>query len=171
MSASASYIYALPVKCISRKYFALIGIGIGMVLSVLCCVSAAILEAQRLRVIRNHRSMSVLFLLPQFVLVGAADGITNGGIQRFLRDQVPESMYGVQFYFRNFVLGLGSMAGVLSVYVVGLVSDWFQQTLNKSRLDLYYWTLVGLSLINLVIYTIVASYYNYKESPLDEGCT
>ncbi|KAM0008498.1 putative proton-dependent oligopeptide transporter family, MFS transporter superfamily [Helianthus debilis subsp. tardiflorus] len=123
ISASASYIYSLPMKCISRKYFAPIGIGIGMVLSVLCCVSAAIVEAQRLRVIRNHGSMSVLFLLPQFVLVGAADGITNGGIQRFLKDQVPESMYGVQFYFRNFVLGLGSMAGVLSVYVVGMVSD------------------------------------------------
>ncbi|KAJ0640211.1 putative proton-dependent oligopeptide transporter family, MFS transporter superfamily [Helianthus annuus] len=170
MSASASYIYALPMKCISRKYFAPTGIGIGMVLSVLCCVTAAIVEAQRLRVIRNHGSMSVLFLLPQFVLVGAADGITNGGIQRFLRDQVPESMYGVQFYFRNFVLGLGSMAGVLSVYVVGMVSDWFQHTLNKSRLDLYYWTLAGLSLINLVIYAIVASYYNYNESPLDKGC-
>lgn len=49
--------------------------------------------------------------------------------------------------FAQAVSGVGIIGGVLSVYVVGEVSarmggkSWFQYTLNKSRLDNYYWTL------------------------------
>ncbi|KAJ0916017.1 putative proton-dependent oligopeptide transporter family [Helianthus annuus] len=74
-------------------------------------------------------------------------------------------------YFTKGVLGLGTMASVLSVYVVGKVSErnhkpnWFQYTLNKSRLDRYYLVLAGLSTVNLFIYVFVAYFYKYKESP------
>ncbi|KAG6424323.1 hypothetical protein SASPL_114738 [Salvia splendens] len=50
------------------------------------------------------------------------------------------------------VSGLGYMCGVLSVYVVGEVSgrgghrSWFQDTLNTSRLDRYYWVLAALGI-------------------------
>nr|GEV46979.1 protein NRT1/ PTR FAMILY 5.5-like [Tanacetum cinerariifolium] len=64
---------------------------------------------------------------------------------------------------------LGTIASVLSVYVVGKVSErnqkpiWFQYTLNRSRLDQYYWVLAVLSAANLVIYIIVATFHTYKD--------
>ncbi|KAD3067726.1 hypothetical protein E3N88_35606 [Mikania micrantha] len=97
-------------------------------------------------------------------------GIATG----FFRHQTPESMRRYLAYCTKGVLGLGNMASVLSVYVVGKVSErngkpnWFQYTLNKSRLDRYYWVLAGLSAVNLVIYVIVACFYKYKESLDDE---
>lgn len=168
-------------KFMPGKYFAPVGIAIGMVMSILCCITAAIVETKRLHLIKNHYKpneripMSVFFLLPQFILLGAADGIKNVCIPCFLRGQVSEStQHKYLVHFHKFVIGIGTIASVLYVYVVGKVSErnnnpnWFQHTSIKSRLDRYYWTLAGLSTINLVIYVIVASFYNHKESPLDD---
>ncbi|KAF8397326.1 hypothetical protein HHK36_016239 [Tetracentron sinense] len=72
------------------------------------------------------------------------------------------------------VLGAGIMGSALSVYITGKVSErggrrnWFQDTLNKSRLDNYYWTLAVLSSINLVLYALVAICYAYRESTAEE---
>ncbi|KAM0008485.1 putative proton-dependent oligopeptide transporter family, MFS transporter superfamily [Helianthus debilis subsp. tardiflorus] len=103
---------ALLVNCvpIPKRYYAPTRIGVGMVLSVLCCVTAATVETRRLHVIRNHGlldksnvsiPMSVFSMLPQFLLLGAVDGITNSGIKSFLRDEVPASMH--MSLFKNFI--------------------------------------------------------------------
>ncbi|KAL8237208.1 hypothetical protein R6Q59_018289 [Mikania micrantha] len=168
---------------LSKKYAPPIGIATGMLLSVLCCITAAKVETRRLHRIRDHGlldkpdekiPMSIFALLPQFMLLAAVDGIANNSITGFFRHQTPESMRRYLAYCTKGVLGLGNMASVLSVYVVGKVSErngkpnWFQYTLNKSRLDRYYWVLAGLSAVNLVIYVIVACFYKYKESVEDE---
>ncbi|XP_076941227.1 protein NRT1/ PTR FAMILY 5.5-like [Bidens hawaiensis] len=162
----------------TKKYAPPIGIATGMILSVLCCITAAKVETRRLHRIRDHglldRSdekipMSIFALLPQFMLLAAVDGIANNSIMGFFRHQTPESLHRYLTYFTKGVLGLGSMASVLSVYVVGKVSEkngkpnWFQYTLNRSRLDRYYWVLAALSAVNLVVYVVVACFYKYKE--------
>ncbi|KAI7729404.1 hypothetical protein M8C21_010242 [Ambrosia artemisiifolia] len=162
---------------IPDRYHAATEIAVGMVLSILCCITAAIVEIRRLQVIRSHGltdksneriPMSVFYLVPQFVLHAAVDGILTSGTFRLLNDHhIPAMMHKYLFYLSKFFLGLGIMANVLLVYIVEKVSDWFQHTLNKSHLDRYYWTLAGLSTVNLVIYTILAYFYNYKGSPLD----
>lgn len=69
------------------------------------------------------------------------------------------------------------MGSVLSVYLVGEISgrggksSWFQETLNKSRLDQYYWTLAALAAANLVLYVLMSIWYayNYLRSEDDEA--
>ncbi|KAM0061219.1 putative proton-dependent oligopeptide transporter family, MFS transporter superfamily [Helianthus debilis subsp. tardiflorus] len=168
----------------TKKYAPPLGIATGMVLSVLCCITAAKVETRRLHRIRDHDlldkpdekiPMSIIALLTQFMLLAAVDGMANSSIKGFFKNQTPKSIYKYLTYCTNGVLGLGKMASVLSVYVVGKVSErngkpnWFQCTLNKSRLDRYYWVLAALSAVNLVIYVIVACFYNYKESPDHDG--
>ncbi|XP_042486391.1 protein NRT1/ PTR FAMILY 5.5 isoform X3 [Macadamia integrifolia] len=66
------------------------------------------------------------------------------------------------------------IASVLSVYISNKVSKrggrqgWFQYTLNRSRLDNYYWTLAALSAINLVFFAVVASCYSYKDGEIED---
>ncbi|KAI7756061.1 hypothetical protein M8C21_019790, partial [Ambrosia artemisiifolia] len=180
-SVSASF-YSFLTKICTKKYAPPIGIATGMVFSVLCCITAAKVETQRLHRIRDHGlldkpneriPMSIFALLPQFMLLAAVDGIANTSISGFFRHQTPEAMHKYLEYFTKGVLGLGSMTSVLSVYVVGKISrfqtrnhkpNWFQYTLNKSRLDRYYMVLAVVSAVNLVIYVIVAYFYKYKES-------
>ena len=71
-------------------------------------------------------------------------------------------------------MGLGAIGSVLSVYLVGKVSEmggkpnWFQYTLNKSRLDHYYWTLTVLCAVNFVLYGLAIHFYDLKVLLLDE---
>ncbi|KAK9070798.1 hypothetical protein SSX86_011200 [Deinandra increscens subsp. villosa] len=181
LSISTSF-YSLLTIMFKKKYAPPIGIATSMVFAVLCCITSAKVETRRLHRIRDHGlldkpderiPMSIFALLPQFMLLAAVDGIANRSISGFFKHQTPEPMHKYLTFFTNGVLGLGSMASVLSVYVVGKVSErnhkpnWFQYTLNKSRLDRYYMVLAGLSAANLVIYVIVAYFYKYKDSPDD----
>ena len=161
-----------------ERYVPTFGMIVAMLFSILCCVTAAEVETRRLDVIRRHGfldkpnekfPMSVSWLLPQFLLLGAVDGISNFSIDQFFTTQAPTSMSRYMKLFSRGVIGAGTVGSVLSVYVVGKVSErggrpnWFQDTLNKSRLDNYYWTLTVLSSINLILYVLVAWWYTPNE--------
>ncbi|KAK4582519.1 hypothetical protein RGQ29_025635 [Quercus rubra] len=172
-------------KVIPGKYVPPYGIIVAMLFSILCCITAAKVETRRLDVIRSHGlldkpddsnvkiPMSMFWLLPQFLLLGAVDGMSNFSIDQFFTNQAPASMGRYLKIFSHGVIGAGTVGSVLSVYVVGKVSErggrpsWFQGTLN-SRLDNYYWTLTVLSSINLILYILVALQYTYKDPPITD---
>uniref|UniRef100_A0A2N9FAI1 Uncharacterized protein n=1 Tax=Fagus sylvatica TaxID=28930 RepID=A0A2N9FAI1_FAGSY len=144
---------------------------------------SAKMETRRLDAIRRHGlhdisngkiPMSMFWLLPQFLLLGALDGISKYSIDYFFNVQVPESRKCYSKLFSYGVIGAGTLGSVLSVFVVGKVSEsggkpsWFRDTLNKSRLDNYYWTLTVLSSINLVLHIMVALCYTYQDPPIEE---
>ncbi|KAL0338211.1 UNVERIFIED_CONTAM: protein NRT1/ PTR FAMILY 5.5 [Sesamum angustifolium] len=160
-----------------KQYAAPIGIAMAMVFSVLCCITAAKVETRRLNVIRRHGlldkpddpiPMSIFWLLFQFILQAGLEAYLEKGVAAFYKDQAPDSMETYIEHFTNAVSGLGFMCSVLSVYVVGKISErggkpnWFQPTLNMSRLDRYYWVLAALSSANLLVFILVASMYRYK---------
>ncbi|CAK9133886.1 unnamed protein product [Ilex paraguariensis] len=180
--------YTCLAKCFDgrvKKFAPPVGIAVAMIFSILCCITAAKVETRRLGVIRRHElldkpdetiPMSVFWLLPQFILLAGLDQISEDCINGFFKDQAPPSMEKYQVYFPKAVLGLGFTGSVLSVYAVGKVSEkggkpnWFQYTINKSRLDNYYWTLAALSAVNLLLFMLVAMFYRYRESESnDEG--
>ena len=172
-------------KVIPGKYVPPYGIIVAMLFSILCCITAAEVETRRLDVIQRHGlldkpndstkkiPMSMFWLLPQFLLLGAVDGMSNFSIDQFFTNQAPASMSRYLKLFSHGVIGAGTVGSVLSVYVVGKVSErggrpnWFQETLNKSRLDNYYWTLTVLSAINLILYVLVAWWYTCRDPSED----
>jgi peptide/histidine transporter 3/4 len=94
-------------------------IGIGMFLSVLCMVSAALVEKKRTHVASTHGlldtpktaiPLSIFWLIPQFVLLGIADVFTLVGLQEYFYDQVPDSMrsLGISFYLSVWELAVFS---------------------------------------------------------------
>ncbi|XP_022841941.1 protein NRT1/ PTR FAMILY 5.5-like isoform X2 [Olea europaea var. sylvestris] len=172
--------YALLASCFGgcKKYAPPVGIAVAMVFSVLCCITSAGIEIRRLKVIRRHDlldkpgddiPMSIFWLLFQFFLLAGLDSFLEKSSKAFFQDQAPGSMINYLQYSSSGVSGLGFMGSVLSVYVVGKISEkggrqnWFQNTLNKSRLDRYYWVLAALSSVNLLVFILIACIYNYKE--------
>ncbi|KAK9986058.1 hypothetical protein SO802_031009 [Lithocarpus litseifolius] len=166
------------------RYVPTFGMMVAMLFSILCCITAAEVETRRLDVIRrlgfldkpNEKiPMSMFWLLPQFLLLGAVDGMSNFSIDQFFTTHAPNSMSRYLKLFSHGVIGAGTVGSVLSVYVVSKVSErggrqsWFQDTLNKSRLDNYYWTLTVMSSINLILYVLVAWWYNCKATKNEES--
>ncbi|XP_024030021.1 protein NRT1/ PTR FAMILY 5.5 isoform X2 [Morus notabilis] len=159
------------------RYAIRVGIAVSMIFAVHCCITAAKVEKRRLDVVKSHGlldkpkeriPMSMFWLVPQFLLLGGLDGISHESIELFFSDRGPASMDRYMTHFAMAVFGVGNMGSVLSVFLVDKISSsggnpsWVQDTLNMSRLDKYYWVLAALTAANLVLYILVAVWYDRK---------
>ncbi|ONI03549.1 hypothetical protein PRUPE_6G264100 [Prunus persica] len=147
-------------------------IGIGMVFSIATMVAAALVEKKRLGAVesdpvKGSHSMSVLWLAPQFVIIGLGDGFTLVGLQEYFYDQVPDSMRSLGIAFYLSVIGAGNFLSSLLITVVDHITEkggksWFGKDLNSSRLDRFYWVLACIVAANLCVYVFLARRYSYK---------
>lgn len=147
--------------------------GIGMVFSVLQMVTAALVERKRLRVAEVEQttsvSMSVFWLVPQYMMMGLSDGFTLVGLQEYFYDQVPDSMRSLGIGLYLSVMGSASFLSSLLITVADELTErggsegWFAEDLNKSRIDYFYWLLAAIMSANLSVYVILAGRYSYKK--------
>lgn len=152
-------------------------IGIGMLLSMLSMVVAAIVEMWRLQVAKDAGlidepavtvPMSVWWLVPQYVLFGVADVFTMVGLQEFFYDQVPDAMRSVGLSLYLSIFGIGSFISSFLISVIEKLTtkasgySWFSSNLNRAHLDYFYWLLAGLSAVELSIYLYFAKSHIYK---------
>ncbi|XP_062095280.1 protein NRT1/ PTR FAMILY 5.5-like [Humulus lupulus] len=157
----------------SSKYAGCVGVAVSMIFAILCCFTAANVEKHRLDKVKDMYDkhgpaydgiipMSMFWLLPQFFLLGSFDGILDESIDLFCNThEAPTSSDRVMSVFSLLIIGLGRIGSILSVFVARKASawvgktSWFEDDLNKSRLDKYYWVLAALSIANIVYYNIL----------------
>ncbi|KAL0298308.1 UNVERIFIED_CONTAM: protein NRT1/ PTR FAMILY 5.5 [Sesamum radiatum] len=150
-----------------------LGTSVAILFSVLCCITAAKVENRRLHAIIAHNlldrpddrvPMTLFWMVPQYVLLAVVDSFLEQNVKLFFQRMIPTSSLLYLSLFTRAVTGIGIMGGVLSVFVVGKLSErggklnWFQSTLNRSRLDKYYWTVAALSAASLVFYILLSCY-------------
>ncbi|KAJ8624254.1 hypothetical protein MRB53_032784 [Persea americana] len=152
-------------------------IGIGMTLTAVAMVFAAIIERKRLHVAKGEMlrggltsalPMSVFWLAPQYMILGIGDGFALVGLQEYFYDQVPDTMRSLGIAFYLSVLGASNfLSGFLITIVDHLTerkgsSGWLGKDLNSSRLDRFYLLLAAITGLNLCSYVYLASRYSYK---------
>jgi peptide/histidine transporter 3/4 len=146
------------------------------VIAELCLVIAAIMERRRLSVTKEHKAdetipMSVFNLLPQFFFLAILEGFFSRRVYLFFYSFTPEYIGDYWVYFHKGVMGLGTMSGGLAVYLIGKFCqmgnrpNWFQYTLNQSRLDYYYWTLAVLLAVNFLFYCFITYFSPLRDIP------
>ncbi|XP_026444423.1 protein NRT1/ PTR FAMILY 5.6-like isoform X3 [Papaver somniferum] len=148
-------------------------IGIGMVMTMLAMVIAALVERKRLSVTHSSSGktlMSVFWLAPQFLVFGIGDGFALVGLQEYFYSQSPESMRSLGIALYLSVLGVADFLSSILITVVDQLSgmngrsSWFGKDMNESRIDNFYWLLAGMNGMNLIVYTLLARKYTYKNS-------
>lgn len=131
-------------------------------------VIASVTEKYRLDATKNGVALSIFLLLPQFVLIGVTDAYAEVGKIEFFYDQAPESMKSLGTSYYSTSLGIGNF---LSSFILSSVAHftkakgrggWIRDDLNASRLDLYYAFLAVVSLLNFIVFVVVAKGYHYK---------
>ncbi|XP_010272859.1 PREDICTED: protein NRT1/ PTR FAMILY 5.10-like [Nelumbo nucifera] len=153
-------------------------IGIGMFLSVISMVVAAVVEKKRLKVARDSGlvdipqatlPMRVWWLVPQYVLFGLADVFTLVGLQEFFYDQVPNGLRSMGLSLYLSIFGMGNFLSSFLIAVIekatsrgGQVS-WFANNLNQAHLDWFYFLLAGLSAVEFAFYLYFAKSYIYNK--------
>ncbi|KAM0827594.1 hypothetical protein ACQ4PT_068097 [Festuca glaucescens] len=151
-------------------------IGSGILLSLATMLTAALVEARRLKTARDHGlvdiagatvPMSWVWLVPQYVTIGVAGVFAEVGMQEFFYDQMPDEMRSLGLALHFGVMGIGSFISGTLISVIDHVTktgsgdSWFADNLNRGHLDYFYWVLAGLSAAQLLLYLYITGSYTY----------
>ncbi|CAH9073232.1 unnamed protein product [Cuscuta europaea] len=151
--------------------------GIGLFISILAMVSAAVLEMVRLAMVKRDNlyevkeiPISVFWQVPQYFIIGCAEVFTFIGQLEFFYDQAPDSMRSLCSALSLTTTAIGNY---LSSFLVTIVTDistrngkpgWLADNLNYGHLDYFFWLLAALSALNLGVFVAVAKVYTYKKA-------
>ncbi|KAG4162804.1 hypothetical protein ERO13_D01G136300v2 [Gossypium hirsutum] len=161
-----------------RGFSELQRMGIGLFISVLCMSAAAVVEIRRLQLAKELDlvdkqvavPISILWQIPQYFLLGAAEVCTFIGQLEFFYDQSPDAMRSLCSALSLLTTSLGNY---LSSFILTLVTyfttkggqiGWISDNLNEGHLDYFFWLLAGLSFFNMLVYTLCASRYKQKKA-------
>lgn len=152
--------------------------GIGMVLSIIAMVIAALVEKKRLSISSKLESqsetvpLSIFWLLPQYIILGIADIFTVVGMQEFFYGEVPIRMRTMGIALYSSVFGVGSFMSAFLIWLIEIFTSsggrqgWFSDDMREARLDKYYWLLALSSTFSLLLYMLLCKYYKSR-SELD----
>ncbi|KAJ7513706.1 hypothetical protein O6H91_23G011600 [Diphasiastrum complanatum] len=159
-------------------------IGTGLVIITFAMVAAAVVEVNRLHIIKKHGladnpsatvPIHVFWLIPQYFLVGCSETFAYIGQYEFFYDQAPDEIRGVSSGLQLTTLALGNFLSSLLVTIVTRVTKhgsnpgWIADNLNAAHLDYFYWLLVVLSVVNFIAYLVCASWYQYTDATYVEN--
>lgn len=165
------------VTCNEKGISVMQRMGIGMFVSVIAMIIAALVETRRLHISRKMEMLgshsatvpfSIFWLLPQYILLGVSDIFTVVGMQEFFYSEVPIRMRTMAFALYTSVFGVGSYLSALLISTVEVITSskgsqsWFSDDMNEARLDKYYWFLAASSTLSFMFYVILSTSYTSK---------
>ncbi|XP_042413830.1 protein NRT1/ PTR FAMILY 4.4-like [Zingiber officinale] len=148
-------------------------IGVGLFTVTFSMVAAAMIERKRRETyMESNKLLSLFWIAPQFLIFGLSEMFTAVGLIEFFYKQ---SRAGMQAFLTAMTYCSYSFGFYLSSLLVSLVNKitsgsskdgWLSDNdLNNDRLDLFYWLLAALSLINFFIYLLCSNWYSSSLSP------
>ncbi|KAK8662744.1 hypothetical protein V6N13_024635 [Hibiscus sabdariffa] len=152
-------------------------IAIGLVISIIAMLSSGTLELVRLREVKKHNyyevkhmPMSIFWQVPQYFIIGCAEVFTFIGQLEFFYEEAPDAMRSL---CSALALTTSALGNYLSTFLVNMVASfstrdgnlgWIPDNLNYGHLHYFFWLLAVLSVLNLGVYLMVASWYSYKKT-------
>jgi peptide/histidine transporter 3/4 len=159
------------ITCLQRM-------GIGLFLSTLSMVSAAMVESNRLHIVQDKgmgdqnvaAPMSILWQGPQYFLIGAGEVFSIIGLNEFFYEESPDAMRSICLAFSDANISAGNYFNsfILSLVPVftarGGSPGWIPGNLNKGHLDRFFWMMASLSFLNLLAFVFCAMRYKCKKA-------
>ncbi|CAH1429150.1 unnamed protein product [Lactuca virosa] len=135
-------------------------IGIGILISIVSMVVAAVVETKRLETAREYGllddpnatiPMKIWWLLPQYLLAGAGDVFAIVGMQEFFYEQMPSDLKSMGLALYLSIIGIGSFLSSFLISIVGKMTGgdgedgWICDNMNGGHIDYFYYLLAGIS--------------------------
>ncbi|RRT64362.1 hypothetical protein B296_00025256 [Ensete ventricosum] len=155
--------------------------GIGLVLSVVVMATAGVIEERRRsHALRHHQTVGVttnggavspfssLWLIPPLILLGVSEAFNVISQVEFYYKQFPENMRSIAGSLLFCGFAMGGYLSSLMVTVVhrstgrGQSKNWLAEDLNKGKLDLFYFSIAVLGVLNFIYFVGCAKWYRYK---------
>ncbi|KAL7085073.1 hypothetical protein ACP275_14G260300 [Erythranthe tilingii] len=136
-------------------------IGIGHVFNIASMAVSAIVESKRREGGSRHR-MSVLWLVPQMVIVGIGEGFHFPGQVALYYQEFPDSLKSFSTAMVALLIAVAFYLSTAVIDFVRRVTVWLPDDINQGRLDYVYWVMVVLGVFNFGYYLVCSSLYKYK---------
>lgn len=149
--------------------------GIGLFISIFAMVAAAILEQERLKIVKKQNyydvkemPLTIFWQVPQYFLIGCAEVFTFIGQLEFFYEQAPDAMRSFCSALSLTTVAAGSYLSSLLVTIVTSITakdgklGWIPDNLNHGHVDYFFWLLAGLSVGNFGVFIGIAKWYTYK---------
>ncbi|XP_055808857.1 protein NRT1/ PTR FAMILY 4.5-like [Solanum dulcamara] len=148
-------------------------VGVGLVLSIISMVTAAVVEIKRKNQSLTNplQPIHVFWLSFQYAIFGIADMFTLVGMLEFFYKEAPIGMRSLSTSFTWISLSFGYFLSSAFVDIINSVTKrvssskkgWLDgQDLDQNNLQLFYWVLAILSCLNFINYIYWATWYKYK---------
>jgi solute carrier family 15 (peptide/histidine transporter), member 3/4 len=148
-------------------------VGVGLVLSAISMIIAGLVEVKRKRYFNDHNNqkISLFWLSFHYAIFGIADMFTLVGLLEFFYKEAPQGMRSLSTSFSFLSLSIGYYLSTVFVELINTVTSritksnkgWLEGTdLNQNHVELFYWFLAILSILNFVIYLFCAKWYKYR---------
>ncbi|CAI8610887.1 unnamed protein product [Vicia faba] len=147
-------------------------VGVGLVLSAISMIIAGLVEVKRKHYFNDHNTKISLFWLSfHYAIFGIADMFTLVGLLEFFYKEAPQGMRSLSASFSFLSLSIGYYLSTVFVELINSVTSritknkkgWLEgRDLNQNHVELFYWFLAILSMINFVVYIFCAKWYKYR---------
>ncbi|XP_042464342.1 protein NRT1/ PTR FAMILY 7.3-like [Zingiber officinale] len=143
--------------------------GVGLVIAIMAMISAGAVEAYRLKNVcsdcTDDSSLSILWQIPQYMLIGASEVFMYVGQLEFFNDQAPDGLKSFGSALCMTSISLGNYVSSLLVTVVmeitskGNCPGWIPVNLNRGHMDRFYFLLASLTAADLLVFVACARWY------------
>lgn len=146
--------------------------GIGLVISAMAMVSAGVVELQRLKYSKNDNeaskgqsSLSILWQIPQYVMVGVSEAFMYVSQMEFFNNQAPDGLksFGSALYVASMSAGSYVSSFLMTIFMRisgnGDQTGWISENLHKGHMDRFYFLLAALAAIDLFVFVACAKRY------------
>lgn len=144
-------------------------VGVGNIFAILTMVVSGFIEKKRrdLAILKGAADgvapMSVMWLVPQLILMGLFEVYGMVGLTEFYNKEFPNHMRSIGTSMLYLITALASYVSSLVVTIVhNFSSNWLTEDVNTSKLDYFYYLIAGLSALNFLCYLFCALRYHYK---------
>ncbi|RAL52089.1 hypothetical protein DM860_014916 [Cuscuta australis] len=150
--------------------------GVGLLVAFMAMLSAGIVECYRLKhaIITDQctncesggsSTLSILWQIPQYSLIGASEVFMYVGQLEFFNEHAPDGLKSFGSALCMTSISLGNYVSSLLVSIIMKISannkmpGWIPGNLNRGHLDKFYFLLAGLTIFDLVAYIACAKWY------------
>ncbi|XP_076908541.1 protein NRT1/ PTR FAMILY 1.2-like [Bidens hawaiensis] len=149
-------------------------IGIGLILSIIAMVVAAIMETIRRDLANTNSSadMSAMWLVPQYILLGLNDAFNTIGRMELYYSELPKSMGSLAMAVFLLSAAVADFVGYLLTNTVDFVTShkggvsWLSSDIDAGHVNYYYWLLCFVNLLNFFYYLYCCRIHRSSESRL-----
>ncbi|XP_077235262.1 protein NRT1/ PTR FAMILY 7.3-like isoform X1 [Tasmannia lanceolata] len=143
--------------------------GIGLIIAVMAMLSAGTVEIYRLQYAcvdcKHPSSLTILWQIPQYALVGASEVFMYVGQLEFFNGQAPDGLKSFGSALCMTSISLGNYVSSLLVTLIMKITTtndrpgWIPGNLNEGHLHKFYFFLAALTSIDFVVYVACAKRY------------